>query len=167
MFGKICNTEHKDLPLAPASNHKQTKITSYVNYDCKPVPEKNANANVVGNDRSLSIEEILPYDDENLGLIVEDRDVVVTRILDNSFLILQFLSNDGYCHANILYNLHSRICLETIMVEVTNAGSILTISHAFCPSFHDVQDFTASIIGHPLLCGDDEKMEHDLEVCMR
>jgi len=157
MFGKITNTEHKDLPLAPASNHKQTKITSYVNSDRKPAPELKANANVVGDDRSLSIEEILPDDDDNSGLIVEDRDVVIARSLDNSFLISQFLSDDGYRHANILYNLHSGILLDSIMVEVTNAGTTLTISHAFCPSFHNVQDFAASIIGYPLLREDDDE----------
>jgi len=57
------------------------------------------------------------------------------------------LSADGFDHVNVLYNLHSAIQLGTVTSEVTHSGIALTITHSFCPNFHNIHSFKEAIKG--------------------
>jgi len=139
-----------DLPLAPASNQCQTKITTYLKSDTKP-PQDRFETKNNSDDGLLSIQEIVPAsdDDNSAGLIVEDEvpNMRLRRSIDDSYLISQFLSADGFDHVNVLYNLHSGIRLATVTVEVTHGGMALTITHGFCPSIHNIHSFKETIKG--------------------
>jgi len=146
----LLRTSHlpSDLPLAPACNQCQTKITTYLNKsDTKPPLDRFATKND-SDDGSLSIQEIVPAsdDDNSAGLIVEEE-VPNMRLRRSIDVISQFLSADGFEHVNVLYNLHSGIRLGTVTAEVTHSGMALTITHAFCPSFHNVHAFKEAIKG--------------------
>jgi len=133
------------------------KITSYVTSDNKVTPPKPAAPKKDDDDDSLFIEEILPADDESVsGLIVDVGGYANNNkcSLNDSYLLSQFLSKDGYKHITLLFNLHSGIELKTVQTEVTHGGMSLNISHALCPTFHDIETFEA-------LVRKDPDMEHD------
>jgi len=63
-------------------------------------------------DDSLFIEEILPPNNESVyGLIVDvgGGSGNNKHSLNNSYLLSQFHSKDGYQHVTLLLNLHSRV----------------------------------------------------------
>jgi len=119
---------------------------------------------------SLSIKEILPLEDEEEesdGLIVDDFIPTFRCSINDSYLISQFLADDGYDHVDIVYNLHSGICLRTITAKITQNGMILLICHALCPSFHNLSTFNELIKANPLLEGNkdnDVRFRHLQEV---
>ncbi len=56
------------------------------------------------------------------------------------------------CH--YLYNLLSGVILETIKMEITHAGMCLTILHALCPTFHDIEMLQSTIKDNAILKSD-------------
>jgi len=115
-------------------------------------------------DDGLSIEEILPLDDEEEPeeLIVDDFAASARCSIDDSYIISQFLSVDGYHHVNILYNLHSGTRLKTITAEVIHSGQTLLLRHALCQSFHNPNAFIQLIKDNGILKGD---RDNDVRFC--
>jgi len=157
----IYHVAYTDLPLAPGaggggggnSGAKQTKITKYVKSVCPSVARKTDNEDDY-NDDSVALKDIL-LDDKIGSIALQDMETTAPkRSVDDNFLISKFLSADGRQHVIVLYNLLSGIRLDTVKTKVTHGGMCLTVSHAFCPSFHDIEKLQSTIQDNEILMSD-------------
>ncbi len=104
--------------------------------------------------KMVALKDILP-DDEIGSIALQDMETTAPkRSVDDNFLISKFLSADGRQHVIVLYNLLSGIRLDTVKTEVTHGGMCLTVSHAFCPSFHDIEKLQSTIQDNEILTSD-------------
>ena len=81
-----------------------------------------------------------------------ENDVVVDcglHNIDDHYMISQFLANAGSDNIDIMCNLYTGMCLDTLTTEVSADGSSLVISYAFCPTFHNMDNFIKSVREDP------------------
>jgi len=121
------------------------KITKYVKSVFPSVARKSDVEEDYYEEESDGIKEVHSDDDVHSVAVQEMETNVPTRSLDENYLISKFLSRDGRQHIIVLVNLLSGDCLETIKSEETHGGTCLTISHALCPTFHDIETLQETI----------------------
>ncbi len=130
------------------------KITKYVKSVCPSVARRSDVEEDYYEEESDGIKEVHSDDDVRSVAVQEMETNVSTCSLDENYLISKFLSRDGRQHVIVLINLLSGDCLETIKSEVTHGGTCLTISHALCPTFHDIETLQETIKNNEFLTSD-------------
>jgi len=130
------------------------KIAKYVKTVCPSVAQKNDVEEDYYEEESHGIKEV-QLDDDVCSIAVQEMETnIPTCSLDDNYLISKFLSRDGRQHVIILINLLSGDCLETIKSEVTHGGTCLTILHALCPTFHDIETLQETIKNNEVFTSD-------------